>query len=141
MTLLALLLTILALTPLPGSAAVVAADSVIPQKARKSQDSEKKYYAVLLTKGPAYVKGGPQPGMAEHVVFIKALHADGVVPLAGALFEEDHERTEVYGLLYFVRAGSLQEVRGVVMKEPLVQEKVAKIESIWVFAHGVGRLD
>ena len=129
--------------PTSGRSEVAAADAVRAVTEEESQDSPKKYYVVVFTKGPGYVEGGGgQPGMAEHVKFIKALHADGVVPLAGPLFKDD-ERTQVSGLLYFVRARSLEEARGVVMKEPLVHEKVAEISSIWEFIAGVGagRLD
>jgi uncharacterized protein YciI len=78
--------------------------------------------------------------MAEHVKFIKAAHAAGVVPLAGLLFADD-EGTQVYGLLYFVRAENLLKARGVVMNEPFVHEDVVKISSIRMFAPGVGGFD
>ena len=128
--------------PTSGRTEVAESDSVDAVAEEQSQDSLKKYFVVLFTKGPAYVKGGPNPGMAEHVKFIKARYAESVVPLAGALFEGD-ERPQVAGLLYIVRAGSLQEARGIAVQEPLVKHKVAEIESIWQFmvGVGVGRLD
>jgi uncharacterized protein YciI len=68
------------------------------------------------------------------------MHADGVVPLAGPLFEAE-DMTRVSGALYFVYADNLEEARAVVMKEPLVQERVAEISSISLFLAGVGTLD
>ncbi len=128
--------------PTSGRTEVAESDSVDAVAEEQSQDSLKKYFVVLFTKGPAFVEGGPNPGMAEHVKFIKARYAESVVPLAGALFEGD-ERSQVAGLLYIVRAGSLQEARGIAVREPLVKHKVAEIESIWQFmiGVGVGRLD
>lgn len=125
-----------------GRTEAAESDSVDAVVEEQPQDSLKKYFVVLFTTGPAYVEGEPNPGMAEHVKFIKARYAESVVPLAGALLEGD-ERPQVAGLLYIVRAGSLQEARGIAVQEPLVKHKVAEIESIWQFmvGVGVGRLD
>ena len=72
-------------------AALNAGTPLIPTQedpgAEKESSDPQKCFVVLFTKGHGYVKGGPQPGMEEHVKFIKARHAEGVVPLAGALFE------------------------------------------------------
>ena len=139
MAVLTMLLTILNFAPASDPAtATTSADSVTARKAKPSADSDERAYVVLLTKGPAFIDGETQPGMADHVKFIKGLHADDVVPLAGPLFEGNDE---VFGLLYFVRAASVEEARDVVMKEPLVREKVVKISSIWMFLAGVGDLD
>ena len=129
--------------PTSGQTEVAESDSVDAVAEEQSQESLKKYFVVLFTKGPAYVQGGPNPGMAEHVKFIKARYAESVVPLAGLLFEGDEERPQVAGLLYIVRAGSLKQARGIAVQEPLVKHKVVEIESIWQFmvGVGVGRLD
>lgn len=105
-----------------------------------SQDASRKLYVVVFDKGPAFAEEGPQPAMGEHVPFIKGLYADGVVPLAGALFG-DGEQPAIEGLLYFVRAATLEEARALVMTEPLVEAGVVEIESIRMFMAGVGSLD
>ncbi len=122
----------------PADAATDSANAITPDG---SQNAPNKYYAVVLRTGPGFVEGGgAQPGMAEHVKFIKAAHAAGVVPLAGLLFADD-EGTQVYGLLYFVRAENLLKARGVVMNEPFVHEDIVKISSIRMFTPGVGGFD
>ncbi len=124
---------------LMGHVVVSNADTISEKPA--SQNAPKKYYAVVLRTGPGFVKGGgAQPGIAEHMKFIKAAHAAGVVPLAGLLFADD-EGTQVYGLLYFVRAENLLKARGIVMNEPFVHEDVVKISSIRIFIPGVGGFD
>ena len=122
--------------------AQVAAPEAPPEPAEEPEPGalRARIYMVVFNKGPAYVEGGPHPGMAEHVPFIKGLHADGVVPLAGALFD-DGEQPRLFGLLYFVRADSLDEARELVAREPLVLERVAEVASIRMFAAGVGSLD
>ena len=129
-----------AITPLSGRGEVGAKESTKATTAKDSQDSSTKCYAVIFNTGPRYVEGGEpqdQPGVAAHVKYISGLFADGVVPLAGPLFE-DEEMTRVFGILYFVFAGSLEEARDIVMQEPLVKEKVVEISSISVFIAGVG---
>ena len=70
------------------------------------------------------------------------MHADGVVPLGGALFDDD-EREQVSGILYFVKAGSVQEARDIAQREPMVKTQVVEIVSVREFLTGVGvgRLD
>ncbi len=126
-------------------AAVLATSGVASQQAEPSEESpQKRLYAVLFAKGPGYVEEigtHGQPGMKEHVEFIMGLHTNGVVPLAGPLFDDDDEREHVSGVLYFVKAGSVQEARGIAMREPMVKTQV--VEIVWVreFLVGVGRLD
>jgi len=132
--------TLMLLVPLPTAADVLSADSVA---AHESPDLPKKCYAVFFTTGPRFThETSPDglPGMRAHVKYIKSLFADGVVPLAGPLFE-DEEMTRVSGALYFVYAANLEEARALVMREPLVQERVVEISSISLFLAGVGTLD
>jgi len=107
------------------------------------QDPPKQHYVVLFDKGPEYVatrEPTEQLGFAEHARYVHGLHAEGVVPLAGPLFEDD-QLSRISGVLYFVHATGLDEARAVAMKEPLVQRKVLSISSIRVFLEGVGTLD
>lgn len=125
--------------PIPGT--TDAATHPVATPPEESQDAPKKLYVVLFRKGPGFVEGGgSQPGMVDHITFVKKAHSDGIVPLAGALFADD-EGKQVDGTLYFVRAENLQAARVVVMKEPFVRERVVQISSIWRFALGVGNLD
>ncbi len=94
-------------------------------------------YAVLFKMSVGFTEGGEIPGMAEHIRFIKAANADGTVPIAGPIFNDD-EKTKLAGALYLIRAASLEEARSIAQKEPLVQHKTVKIESIWPFLAGVG---
>ncbi len=79
-------------------AAFLATPSMAPQEAEPSEDPpQKRFYAVLFAKGPGFVEEAGargQLGMEEHVQFIMGMHADGVVPLGGALFDDD-ERERV----------------------------------------------
>ncbi len=99
-------------------------------------------YAVLFKMSVGFTEGEEIPGMAEHIRFIKAANADGTVPIAGPIFNDD-EKAKLAGALYLIRAASLEEARSIAQKEPLVQHKTVKIESIWPFLAGVGadRLD
>ena len=133
---------VIAMAPLSERDKVAAAESAKATPAKESQDSAKRCYAVIFETGPGYIEGGAskdQPGVAAHVKYITGLFADGVVPLAGPLFE-DEEMTRVSGILYFVFAGSLEEAHDIVIQEPLVKEKVVEISSISVFIAGVGSL-
>ena len=130
-------------------ASFVAAASLMAQaQAQEGLSAEdppaKRFYAVLFSKGPGYVEeaGTGQPGMQEHVEFIKRLHAAGVVPLAGPLFDDD-ERKQVSGILYFVNAESVQEARDIALQEPMVQTQVVEIVSVreFLIGLGAGRLD
>jgi uncharacterized protein YciI len=125
-------------------AALVTVLSTVAQEAEPRDDPPtNRFYAVVFSKGPAFVEHNGtrgQPGMDEHVKFILGLHADGVVPLAGPLFDDD-ERQQVSGMLYFVQSGSMQEARELAMREPMVQTEVVEIASVREFLVGVGRLD
>ena len=133
----------IAMAPLSERDKVAAAESAKATTAKESQDLPTKCYAVIFDTGPLYDEDAErpqdQPGIAAHVKYITGLFADGVVPLAGPLFE-DEEMTRVSGVLYFVFAGSFEEARDIVMQEPLVKEKVVEISSISVFIAGVGSL-
>ena len=101
---------------------------------------QKRFYAVLFARDSGYaVEAGArgQLGMEEHVKFIMGMHADGVVPLGGALFDDD-EREQVSGILYFVNAGSVQEAREIALREPMVKTQVVEIVSVQEFIIGVG---
>ncbi len=127
-------------------AASLAATGAGTQETESSDASpQKRVYAVLFAKGPGFVEeAGPrgQLGMEAHVEFIMGLHADGVVPLGGALFDDD-EREQVSGILYFVKAGSVQEARDIALREPMVKTQVVEIVSVreFITGVGVGRLD
>ena len=127
-------------------AAFLATPSAAAQETEPSDvPPQQRFYAVLFAKGPGYVEeAGPhaQLGIDEHVKFIMGLHADGVVPLGGALFDDD-ERQQVSGILYFVNAGSVQEAREIALLEPMVKTQVVEIVSVREFVSGVGvrRLD
>ncbi len=99
-------------------------------------------YAALFKMSVGFTEGGEIPGMAEHIRFIKAANADGTVPIAGPIFNDD-EKAKLAGALYLIRAASLEEARSIAQTEPFVQHKTVKIESIWPFLAGVGadRLD
>ena len=126
--------------------AFLATASVAIQEAESSEDPpQKRFYAVLFAKGPGFVEeqgARGQLGMEAHVKFIMGLHADGVVPLGGALFDDD-ERERVSGILYFVKAGSVQEARDIALREPMVKTQVVEIVSVreFITGVGVGRLD
>ena len=94
-------------------------------------------HAVLFKMSVGFTEGGEIPGMAEHIRFIKAANADGTVPIAGPIFNDD-EKAKLAGALYLIRAASLEEARSIAQKEPFVQHKTVKIESIWPFLAGVG---
>ncbi len=103
----------------------------------------KRFYAVMFAKGPGFVEQAGargQLGTEEHVKFITGLHADGVVPLGGALFDDD-KREQVSGILYFVKAGSVQEARDIALREPMLKTQVVEIVSVREFIVGVGRLN
>ena len=127
-------------------AAFLVIPSVVAQEAEPSEEPpQKRCYAVLFAKGPGFVEEtgtGGQPGMGEHLEFIMGLHADGVVPLGGPLFDDD-EREHVSGILYFVKADSVQEARDIALREPMVKTQVVEIVSVREFLTGVGvgRLD
>ena len=127
-------------------ATFLATPSLAAQKAEPSEDPpQKRFYAVLFAKGPGFVEEAGtrgQPGMEEHVKFIMGLHADGVVPLGGPLFDDD-ERGKVSGILYFVKAESVQKARHIALQEPMVKTQVVEIVSVREFLTGVGvgRLD
>ena len=104
---------------------------------------QERFYLVLFAKGPGFVEEAGshgQLGMDEHVRFITGMHADGVVPLGGALFSDD-EREQVSGILYFVKAGSVAQARDIALREPLVKTQVVEIGSVREFITGVGLLD
>ncbi len=106
---------------------------------------QKRFYTVLFAKGPGFVEEAGargQLGMEEHIKFIMGMHADGVVPLGGALFDDD-EREQVSGILYFVKAGSVQEARDIALREPMVKTQVIEVVSVreFITGVGVGRLD
>lgn len=127
-------------------AAFLTATSAATQETESSAaPSQKRFYAVLFAAGPGFVAetdGHGQPGMEQHVKFIMGMHADGVVPLGGALFDDD-EREQVSGILYFVKAGSVQEARDIALREPLLKTQVVEIVSVreFITGVGVGRLD
>ncbi len=127
-------------------AASLAAISAATQETEPSDaPPHQRFYAVLFATGPGYVEEAGargQPGIEEHVKFIMGMHADGVVPLGGALFDDD-EREQVSGILYFVKAGSVQEARDIALREPMVKTQVVEIVSVreFVTGVGVGRLD
>ena len=127
-------------------AASLAATSAATQETEPSDaPPQKRFYAVLFAKGPGFVEEAGargQLGMEEHVKFIMGMHADGVVPLGGALFDDDG-REQVSGILYFVNAGSVQEARDIALQEPLVKTQVVEIVSVreFITGVGVGRLD
>ena len=121
-----------------GRAEVARDDSAKAMPAEASQNSPTNCYVVVFTKGTRYVERlapAEQPGIARHREYLSGLYATGVVPLAGPLFEDD-QGTRVCGLLYLVYAESLVEARDVVVKEPLVLERVLEISSIRRFHHG-----
>ncbi len=126
--------------------ACLAATSAATQETEPSDaPPQKRFYAVLFALGPGFVEeagAGGQPGIEEHVRFIVGVHADGVVPLGGALFDDD-EREQVSGILYFVKAGSVKEARDIALREPMVKTQVVEIMSVreFVAGVGVGRLD
>ena len=125
-------------------AASLAAASAATQETEPSDaPPQKRFYAVMFAKGPGFIEEAGargQLGMEEHVKFIMGMHADGVVPLGGALFDDD-EREQVSGILYFVKSGSVQEAWDIALQEPMVRTQV--VEIVWVreFITGVGRLD
>ncbi len=131
-------------------ASFVAAPSLMAQAQAqeglaREDPSKKRFYAVLFSKGPGFDDEAgtrEQPGIQEHVEFIMGMHADGIVPLAGPLFDDD-ERKELSGALYFVQAGSVREARAIALQEPMVQTQVVEIVSVREFLIGVGagRLD
>ena len=131
-------------------ASFVAAPSLMAQaQAQEGIPSEdppaKRFYAVLFSKGPGFDDEAgtrEQPGIQEHVEFIMGMHADGIVPLAGPLFDDD-ERKQISGALYFVQARSVREARAIALREPMLQTQVVEIVSVREFLIGVGagRLD
>ncbi len=127
------------------AASLAATGAATQETAPSEAPPQKRFYAVLFAKGPGFVEEAGargQPGMEEHVKFILGLHADGVVPLGGALFDDD-EREQVSGILYFVEAGSVQEARDLALREPMVKTQVVEIVSVreFIAGVGVGRLD
>ena len=127
-------------------AAFLVATSAATQETESSDaPSQKRFYAVLFAKGPGFVaEAGArgQLGIEEHVKFIMGMHADGVVPLGGVLFDDD-EREQVSGILYFVKAWSVREARDIALREPMVKTQVVEIVSVreFITGVGVGRLD
>jgi len=118
-------------------AAFLATGAQEPEPAEDT--AEKRLYLVLFATGPGYVEeaGTSQPGISEHLEFIMGMHADGVVPLGGPLFDDD-ERKQVSGIVYFVKAGSSQEAREIASREPMVKTQVVEIVSVQEFLTGVG---
>lgn len=125
---------------------LVAAFMALPNLTAQAQEPDppevppQRFYAVVFARGPGFVEESGargQLGMEQHVKFIVGLHAEGVVPLGGALFDDDG-REQVSGILYFVQAGSVEAAREVAMREPLVQTTVLEIASVREFLIGVG---
>lgn len=103
--------------------------------AEDAQDAPKNGHLVLLTESPGSLDGVSPVGesvVREHLKYIKGLRADGIIPLAEALFEYD-QPTELSGALSFVVASNMREARGVAMKDPLVKDVIvnAPRKAVW----------
>ena len=123
-------------------ATLLCAGALAQQPEQPAQDPpEQRLYVALYTTGPGFIVGADpreQPGIEQHGVFIKGMHAADVVPLGGPLID-DEARTQISGVLYFVRAGSLQEAREIALREPMLETRVIELVSVREFLTGVGK--
>lgn len=106
---LALALAALALTAAPAVSAQTAPPPDEPPAAAQQ------LFAVIYRPGPSWLPGQPmaaQPGMREHFVYIRDLHARGVIVLAGPRGDD--------GGLVLVRAVTLGEAQAVMAADPAV---------------------
>ncbi len=100
----------------------------------------KRLYVALYSRGPGFIEDvnpREQPGIDQHVVFIQGMYAADVVPLGGPLIDDD-ARTQISGILYFVRARNLREAREIALREPMLETRVIELVSVREFLTGVG---
>jgi uncharacterized protein YciI len=97
-------------------------------------------YLVLLETGPAYRVGvmlRQQPGGPDHAAYMRSLTASGR-SLLGGPYGADPHRMVLSGAILVLRAGSLEEARGMVAADPGIASGLLRLAGIgrWMPATG-----